>query len=163
MVVLGVMMLFTLAVVPGASAKAHGTDRPLKSSMKGEVTWQFDWTSETCPVTTVTDTFGTMSHLGKVSGHWTHCPNVIEENPAYTNGHVVFTAANGDTFEGVYMDYDGEPPFVIDITGGTGRFEGASGVVELVWFDAFGEWDEELDIPIEPWSWEGFVKGTISY
>jgi hypothetical protein len=60
------------------------------------------------------------------------------------------------------MDYDGEPPFVIDITGGTGRFDDASGVIELVSFDAIGEWGDD-GLPIQPWHWEGVVKGTISY
>jgi hypothetical protein len=162
MVVLGVMLLFTLAVVPGASAAPGGTDRPIKGEMDGPLTFDIDFEREVCPVITVTNATGTMSHLGKVSSRWSHCPNVMGGYPAYTNGYVVFTAANGDTFEGEYMDYDGEPPFVIDITGGTGRFDDAAGVIELVSFDAIGEWGGD-GLPIQPWHWSGVVKGRISY
>jgi hypothetical protein len=160
-VMLSVMLLSALAVVPSASAGADGTERPIKAELSGPLTFDIDFSRMECPVITMTVATGTMSHLGRVTSHWSHCPNVMGGFPAYTNGQVVFTAADGDSLVGAYMDYDGEIPFVIDIVGGTGRFTGASGVAELS-FTAEGEWDSN-GLPIEPWHWEGVLEGTISY
>lgn len=157
-----VALLMTAAVAPGVSAGARGADRPIHGSMSGDLTFDIDFERETCPVVTTTEATGTMSHLGRVTSHWEHCPPVLPGQTAYTDGHVTFVAANGDELVGEYEDADGDPPFVIEITGGTGRFEDASGVIALLDFVADGEWGDD-GLPIQPWYWEGVVEGTISY
>jgi hypothetical protein len=150
------MVALLMAIVPSASAS---TQRPVRAALSGLITFEYDWADPMCPVTTFTEATGTMSHLGQVSTSFRHCPPITQ--PGYTDGHVVNTAANGDTLEGAYEDADAESPFVIEIVGGTGRFEGASGTLTL-WFEAFGEWGED-GLPIEPWSISGVISGTISY
>lgn len=146
--------------LPRPEFAVGGTDRPISGEMSGELTFLFDWDDMECPVSTVTDAWGTMSHLGKVHSRWSHCPPV--GHPGYTNGLVVFTAANGDQFVGEYEDLDAEPPTVIEIVDGTGRFEDASGTIYLLEFVASGEWGDD-GLPIGQWSWWGIVEGTFSY
>jgi hypothetical protein len=161
-IVAGTLLLLMLTVVPGAVAKTEGTERPFGGEMTGVLTFEFDWTDPVCPVTTVTDATGTLSHFGIASSHWTHCPPVLEGQTAYTNGHVTFTAANGDEIIGEYSDADGDAPFVIAIVGGSGRFAEASGTIVLSSFNAIGEWGED-GLPIQPWYWDGVLTGSISY
>ena len=142
-----------------ATSAVGGTNRPLKGRLSGTVIFEVDWSDLDCPVTTVTEAGGKMTHLGRVSSHWTHCAPVTQ--PVYTNGHVVFTAANGDQLVGEYSD-ELAPPWTIHVVGGTGRFADASGTISLVEFDASGEWDEN-GMPISPWSFWGVLKGAISY
>jgi hypothetical protein len=161
-ILLTVLVLCLLVVVPAASAKKGGTDRPIKADLSGTLTFEFDWEDPYCPVTTITETFGTMSHLGTVEAIWEHCPPVYPDHEGYRNGHVVFTAANGDQLEGAYENVD-DLPWPIEITGGTGRFDDASGTIYLADFDAIGEWDETTGLPIQPWDWWGILEGSISY
>ena len=138
----------------GAARK--GADRPLKGSLSGSVNFL---PTENCPIiTTVADTSGTMSHLGKVESHWEHCPPIIE--PFYTNGHAVFIAANGDELEAEYGGDFGSP-FILDVVGGSGRFENATGTI-IADFVAEGEFGED-GIPINPWTVTMDLSGTISY
>ena len=82
---------------------------------------------------------------------------------------MVFTAANGDQVEADYATADGELPWDLDVVGGTGRFQRATGTLKLDRFEADGEWacegagDEEVCLPIEPWSWEASISGRLSY
>ena len=52
-------------------------------------------------------------------------------------------------------------PFWVTITGGTGRFTGASG--GFFWSVRF--WGEvgPNGMPVNPWHFEGHLEGTISY
>ena len=87
----------------------------------------------------------------------------MDDSGGYDHGQVVFTGKHG-TVEGVYEDADGRTPFVITVTGGTGRYRGeAFGTVRLIKFDAVGEWDEETQEPIEPWVWTGTIRGKLIY
>lgn len=153
------LLVAALATAPVAAAGAGGTDRPLRGSLGGEINFYADWSDPVCPVTTVTDATGEVSHLGTVTTHWSHCPPVVL--PGYTDGHVTFTAANGDTVVGVYEDADGDSPFTIEIVGGTGRFAGAHGSF-VIWFVADGPWGED-GMPVNPWTWTAHLDGLISY
>lgn len=80
---------------------------------------------------------GVISHLGAVSWVTEHCFQL--GTGTFGDARLVITAANGDR---VYGTYDGvmtgETTFAetLTITGGTGRFAGASGTVdETGWFD----------------------------
>jgi hypothetical protein len=152
-------LLVAFATAPVAAASQSGTNRPFRGSLDGQIVFLFDWDEQLCPVTTVTDATGWTTHLGAVSSHWSHCPPVVQ--PGYTDGHVAFTAANGDTVFGAYEDADGDVPFIVEIVGGTGRFAGAHGSFTL-WFEADGPWGDD-GMPISPWTWSGTFDGVISY
>ena len=152
-------LLLTVLTVHPASAARGGADRPLRAELSGQITFEYDWSAELCPVRTITETTGTMSHLGKVTASWRHCAPVVL--PTYTDGQVTFVAANGDTLAGEYDGVtDGDWP--ITLVGGTGRFEGASGTVYLDYYDAVGDWGDD-GLPIQPWSWIGSLSGRITY
>ena len=76
---------------------------------------------------------GVMSHLGRVSWTLEHCYQLFAGT--FSDAEVVITAANGDrligTFDGIMT---GETTFAetLIITGGTGRFAGASGTSAAV-------------------------------
>ena len=67
-IVFAVALLLVLALAPGAAAREHGTDRPIWSNQRGEV--NFYWRGRTrrgpLPALAVSDSYGTMSHLGRV-------------------------------------------------------------------------------------------------
>jgi hypothetical protein len=143
-----------------------GTDRPTKGEMSGELTFVWDLSNAECPLTTVYDAWGTMSHLGNVYVHGSHCPPA-GTLPYYSNGHVVFTAASGDQLVGEYEDPDPttptfDVPAPIAIVGGTGRFEGASGTIYVAKLVLEGEWAAP-GIPLEPWYITLGYQGAISY
>ena len=154
--VIAMAVLLVLAMAPGAVAKEHGTDRPIWANLSGEVNFYMQ-ADPGCPVLTVSDSYGTMSHLGKVWIHWEHCSPVTL--PVHTNERFTITAADGDTLVGTY-DFDGDPPYPMDITGGTGRFDGATGHLHLE-AQLEGEWAN--DFPVNPWHGWWQMKGTISY
>jgi hypothetical protein len=80
---------------------------------------------------------GTISHLGRVSWVTEHCFQL--SSATFGEADLVIVAANGDMLFGTYDGaMTGATTFVEEmvITGGTGRFVGASGVVaESGWFD----------------------------
>jgi hypothetical protein len=149
--VIAVALLLTFALAPATLADEHGTDRPLTGSMTGLM--YFVPGDASCPFYTVTDGSGTMSHFGLVSAQSSHCAIT------HLGGQWVTTAANGDQ---LFAEYTvPRIPFRVYITGGTGRFAGATG-----WFD----WDVHFQpvwgpdgMPISPWAWEGTLTGVISY
>lgn len=153
------LLLIALAMAPVAAADEHGTDRPIRSNLSGEV--NFDLVGvpgvDPCPIVAVSDSYGTMSHLGRVWIHWEHCSPVTL--PVYTDETFTITAANGDTLIGTY-DLNGEPPYAMTITDGTGRFAGATGALDMD-FQVQGEWANGF--PVNPWQGWWQLKGTISY
>jgi hypothetical protein len=74
---------------------------------------------------------GTISHLGKVSWTTEHCFQLSAGT--FGDAEVVITAANGDQLFGTYNGVlTGPTTFaeILIITGGTGRFTGATGTIE---------------------------------
>jgi hypothetical protein len=94
-----------------------------------------------CPlgVTGVLQAVGVGTHMGKVTGQLTDCPNVFVPPGTpfiFEDGEFTLTAANGDEVSGTYRGELHATPvnglFVVKngqftITGGTGRFAGAQG------------------------------------
>ncbi len=140
-----------VAVVPAAFA-ASLKERPLKEDLSGYATGivyaedfgNGDTFNNRCSrpsqwISTSEGT-GTISHLGRVSWTTEHCFQLfLGTFGEFGDAEVVITSANGDQ---LYGTYDGvmtsATTFAEDmiITGGTGRFAGASGVVaEAGWFD----------------------------
>jgi hypothetical protein len=128
-----VSVLALVVVAPEvAAAKAGGTDRPWKGSLSGTATLD----ASTVPSPVTAEGTGTVAHLGKVtySIDFTLTP---EADGTFTlAGTAEFVAANGDQ---VFTAFTGssqptgpgttEATTNATITGGTGRFEGASGSI----------------------------------
>lgn len=169
--VLAVAALFLVAVTPMALAATGGTDRPFKASFEGPVHWEFpgDFPSDCDEVTTVTESPGRATHMGKVTISSSHCP----DEPDYVDdGVATIVAANGDQLFMVY-DYD---PFDEDNTipvrfdGGTGRFDGATGEAEWTYY-AIPEFIEGCDDPESfdcldfsvSWQWGSTLIGDIDF
>lgn len=109
---------------------------------------------------------GTGTHLGKFSLDVTFCFCIApEEFGKYTNAIFVFTAANGDELFGKIdqglVEFFLEPDEnnnvavyndLLEITGGTGRFAGAS-----------GEGIVESYLPLPGTQWQHSITSTITF
>jgi hypothetical protein len=124
------LALVLIALLGLARAAAAGEQVPFKGSLEGEVTV----TPITPPLIVAVDISGTghASHLGQFT---VSIPHVVNRGNRTAVGSYVFTAANGDTltadFVGVSAPTDVPGVLYIEetatITGGTGRFAGATG------------------------------------
>jgi hypothetical protein len=84
------------------------------------------------------DQAGTLSHVGKFTGVFSYLATVDPDTgTTYLNGHGYFQTVNGDQLQVNLMiveyglDYP-KPYFgVLNVTGGTGRFAGAQGVLAI--------------------------------
>jgi hypothetical protein len=133
LIFLASVILAATAMIPSAAlAAAHGTNRPLTGTGTGTSTVRFitPSTAESTGVFT-----GHLSHLGAGTGHeaLTDTFNFTDNTFSYT-GTRTFVAANGDE---LFSTINGSGTFTSTttaqstendtITGGTGRFAGASG------------------------------------
>jgi hypothetical protein len=128
---------------------------PFEANLLGEVT-NIDTENIECIdagffVKPTVDASGNATHMGKVSVILSFCaygpddPEVPGDDNKYAGSEAVMSAANGDKLflylEGgtvIYGRTDAHPDYVIDywqdkvtITGGTGRFEGATGLLQM--------------------------------
>lgn len=163
-VMAGALLLMS---VPG-SVDANSSSRPFRGMLTGEVTFPF--VGDECPASDIffgglrTDSAatGTVSHLGRVEMTSQHC---TPAGVAIEGGEMTLEAANGDE---LYLAYAGTAPppgpdgvIVVsvdfDITGGTGRFEHATGGGQATAYVVF----EGFDDPSWPatWVWNGAVIG----
>jgi len=143
-----VAVVAMLAVALPAAA-GESVERPIKENLSGYMTGMAmspsfpegdtfdDRCSEPSQWVSTSAGSGVMSHLGSVAWTLEHCYQLFDGT--FGDAEVVITAANGDqlfgTFDGIMT---GETTFAetLIITGGTGRFVGASGSVEETgWFD----------------------------
>lgn len=129
------MSLLALAVVtPSAAVAAQGgTDRPLKGTGSGTLTFDF----ATSPIPATAEGTAHFSHLGKstytqdfritATGLTTYALAGTETIVA-ANGDMLFATSTGAGENPVFVvGQTFETPLVFTITGGTGRFAGASG------------------------------------
>ncbi len=127
-------LVLALGVLAPATAlgKAGGTDRPIKGNGSGTTVVVLG----VPPLNFVTDGTGTVSHMGKSTVHIDGVLTPSGPNSFDIAGLLTLTAANGDQLFG---DFSGSGTNVVSggstgttattITGGTGRFTGASGSV----------------------------------
>ena len=125
---------------PSTSARSDRVAAQVVKQVPFKVTFNATSTAadvpeDRCPVLTV-EVHGTghATHLGRLTGDQSNCAAPLGTTFAITDGEFTLTAANGDQIVGTYF---GElvplapPLFSIDgpftITGGTGRFTGATG------------------------------------
>lgn len=164
--------LVSLLAVSVASAGTGGTGRPFKATLSGSVHWAFPGVSPSncTTVTTLTDAAGQVTHMGRVTASWSHCP----DEPAYTtDGRLTLTAANGDKLYGRY-DYDPTSEsnsFPVTWAGGTGRFADASGTA-VVAYEVIPRFISGCNPEPDPfpcldfsvsWPWSATITGTVSY
>jgi hypothetical protein len=126
----GLVAAFAVSLASVVSAVAAET--PFKGTANAVETSEFAF-----PILSVTrDGTGTATYLGKYTSHLTAEVDVLT---SHATGVATFTAANGDTLT-ASVDGQSTPttiPGVISIvetytiTGGTGRFAGATGTITL--------------------------------
>jgi hypothetical protein len=124
-------VILTALAVPQAFA---GAQVPLKGSDRGTFTLTADGCGAGVFAVAVTDA-GRATHLGRYAYHSNECFNAAT---GLFSGTFTMTAANGDTISGTYagavVAVAGDLGFYEQenvITGGTGRFAGASGAFHL--------------------------------
>ena len=160
----------------GVTVGADPAARPFKGTVAGQVNFA---PAPQCPVglKTISDAEGTFAHLGRTTMHSEHC---TPTGDFITGGAMTLVAANGDQLEIEYNAFAPFPPPTtvihgtgdFEITGGTGRFAGATGgqldsdfstynyTFDIV-FPGFGEDGRPLPGPW-PAVWT-FGPTTISY
>lgn len=167
------IMVTVLALTLGglaAAAGADSNDRPFKAELSGEAFWEPDpdcLAVNPMGLRTMSAAQGNATHLGNVtvsSGHCTPAP----DSTIYSGGDMVMSAANGDE---LHFDYGGVCPLVGDlvvgevfsctvvaeVTGGTGRFTGATGSLSgHAYVEFLG-----IGTPSMPAWW--VYEGTIGY
>lgn len=172
-----IRMLMAVGVVLAAASvagagKKHQPSRPFFGNAAGVVQMEFP---AVCPGTpgapeyfSVADVEGEMTHLGRTTFSSTHCmvgPPPLSE---MRGGTAYFIAANGDTLsvsagaDTFHSKIDTDSGLLVEegvytITGGTGRFQGASGSLNVTCFVTLGS------PPPGPWPVEIAFVGTISY
>ena len=126
----GLILAVGVLAPAGALGKAGGTDRPIKGNVSGTTVLDLG------TLTFVSDTTGTLSHLGTTTTHFEATLTPTGPSTFTVAGSFVTVAANGDqlfaTFTGSgTLDASGNATGTATstFTGGTGRFAGASGTV----------------------------------
>jgi hypothetical protein len=167
------MLLAAIVVLAAASTAGAGKkqqpSKPFWGNSVGEVHWEYSVGE--CPSQqgffTVSEAEGQLTHLGRAATTSRHCAGG-DGLPLY--GTAVFTAANGDEVRATYAAGTFHvttfaPPLLVEegeytITGGTGRFQNASGTLNVTVFLTM------VDFPPGPsshWPAEFVFVGTISY
>jgi hypothetical protein len=134
-----VALLAVLGASPALGAQPDSAQWvPLKGTLSGQAQFLPADDCLTGLATTVEGARGVASHLGRTMMSGRHCTPTGDD---FGPGEMTLTAANGDA---LYMTYTGSAPFpapgtevivgttTATITGGTGRFEDATGTVEMV-------------------------------
>ena len=164
LILCGLVLALAALSPTSATAKAGGTDRPVKGTDSGTVTVTLG-----TPLGVTIDLTGVASHYGRYTVHFEGDGEIIGGEVV---GHGTFTvvAANGDrqtgtaVFSGPLPSGDvHETTAVLTITGGTGRFADASGTLtsqNLVTPTCFAE-PSCPGLIIE--TLEGELTGQISY
>jgi len=157
--------VLALIIATGTTAIAQKQQpRPFWGNAAGEVTFGNPGVCTTQPVQTLTSAKGQLTHLGNAMVTTTHCASA--DGLLALDGHATFTAANGDQVFASYTSHTTAPPppLIVQegeliITGGTGRFEHATGRVPFTVYVS----------PISPpssdakWPIRFVFAGTITY
>jgi hypothetical protein len=131
----------TLGVIGPAATTADAArpERPMKATTMSPFEFTGACTNGVSPglLATITGT-GRATHLGVVATDGSTCVTFTGVDTGLANGAVTLTGANGDvlytTMSGVFgpANPDGSLPvhYVMQIRGGTGRFDDANGTME---------------------------------
>jgi len=128
--------------VPTAPTGASGGQTAIveRAPFKGRDSGTFEFTQDSCPAGLAplrTHTAGTGTLIGAYSFETSEC---FDTNAYTFSGAFIITAANGDTLVGAYAgsitgfldQVTSAYAFTANITGGTGRFAGATGAISGV-------------------------------
>jgi hypothetical protein len=134
----GCATLVLAAALGSVPAWAGSTTVPIKASLVTEETLGYD--PARCPMAGIVGTTtgtGQSSHLGVVKMLATDCPLFVPGmQPSFSNGVLTLTGASGDrvsaNYQGVLVPVDAAAGVYsiagdFSVTGGTGRFAGATG------------------------------------
>lgn len=160
---LGVVLL----LLASASSVLAGSARPWAGHAEGQSWFDLD-NPKACDagITTRVEEPAIASHVGAGFLVLAHCPT---GDPAdnYHDADLTLYAADGDAIIGEYRgtldvfveEVGSEITSTIDltITGGTGRFDGASGSAVMVVHAIFEGWDDMS------WAWSASWEGTLTY
>ncbi len=159
--------VLVIASASGALAGAGGSERPWVGSASGEA-WYDVANPKECGagITTRVDELAIASHFGRATYVTAHCPTG-DPADAYADSDFTLIAPNGDAVFGTYtgtldqyievIGAEGFSTVHLTITGGTGRFEGATGsAIQEVHF-IFEGYDDLA------WPWWVTWEGTLSY
>lgn len=156
-----VMVLLALAASPAAQGP-NTVPRNVTGVLNGTFTFE-QWGSEWWEIYTNGEATGTVQHLGLSTLYTRHTPTVSGD---LVDGTFEIVAANGDELRGTYdgfaaatsntfLAYAGEATLVI--TGGTGRFAGATGTIDATFLETFTDYSYAL--AVTRWT----LAGTVNY
>lgn len=152
--------------VVGAAAQEDMVTQPVEGLFTGAASFLL---SDACEAGgwTVTEAVGETS-LGRAALHSEHCPQT--SGPSSTDGTMRIIFEDASTLTATYA-ISSEPlmptgpalvtctPYAGEVTGGSGRFEGATGSIgfdpAMVFFDG-------VDWPAVGITWAGVIKGAIA-
>jgi len=156
----GLILAVGVLAPAGALGKAGGTDRPIKDTESG--TTALDLGS----LTFSNDVTGNTSHLGRTTTHLDAALTLTGPDTFTLAGSGTIVAANGSelfvTFTGSgTLEASGNTggPVVLTITGGTGRFDGASGSLA----GSYSQVLESMNATTANYATDYSLNGTISY
>jgi hypothetical protein len=156
-------LLFLLTGTTSAAAAAGGTDRPFRASASGDIVYTENTLRCMAGFTTVVTAAGKATHLGAFTLTARHCEVPTSETTGQSiKGEMTLTAANGDhlfgTYETQWVFSNGTVSVAGDltVTGGTGRFDGATGTLRQ---------DHVISVtsPSPPWPLAMRFAGSITY
>jgi hypothetical protein len=154
------LVLALAATSPSAAlAAANGTDRPLTGTNTGTGTLDLETGAQTV------DFSGQLSHLGADTGHADLRLTFTSDSTFTYTGTRTFVAANGDkVFSTVMGSGTSTPPTAEStetdkITGGTGRFAGATGT----YTNTVSSVVVSVTVPTVTTRVTAVVQGQISY
>lgn len=137
LILLSACLMLLVGVAAPVGAKSEPDPQNFAGTASGPLEFLGTQPPRVCPLgitTTVTSIPGRARHLGRMSLSSEHCAGFGH----LTGGAMTMVAANGDE---VFIEYTVDAPmvpmaaFTVDvngtIVGGTGRFDGASGHVEM--------------------------------
>jgi len=159
------MLLAALTLlIASTSAVANDNDpqtRPFWGNFTGEAMFPLSEDCGQVPFQTLSSTEGVMMHMGRSELFTAHC--ATPDGSAAVGGVATLVAANGDEVSLTYSARtEAGPPVIMQvaefiIVGGTGRFEGASGVLTGMVYITF------LGFDVPAWPIEFVLAGTIMY
>lgn len=169
-IVLASIVVASVLIVGTAAAGSTATERPFQGVAVGVTTFADD---ESCPFAfrTTAESSGVVTHLGNVEVENGHCFAGVDEvtgEGLLEAGVLTLTAANGDVLRGSYsgIAVPAMPENVgdvvvaeiaVSVSGGTGRFVGATGAIDLTAYVTFPGWEEP------GWPTRLVFDGWISY